>query len=91
MNFPVFSQLARKSGHRDGFAPDCLLQQRVRCELDLGEGGLPMRLPPYRPILVSVNGPLLEPATTRRMRRERTTTNVRFQPEIIALDREMVS
>ena len=30
MNFPVFSQLARKLGFRDEFAPDCLLQQRVR-------------------------------------------------------------
>jgi hypothetical protein len=29
MNFPVFSQLARKLGFRDEFAPDCLLQQRV--------------------------------------------------------------
>jgi len=29
--FPVF---------RDGFARDCLLQRRVRCELDLGEGDL---------------------------------------------------
>jgi hypothetical protein len=27
MNFPVFSQLAGKFGHRDGFAPDCLLSQ----------------------------------------------------------------
>ena len=33
MNFPVFSQLARKLGFRDEFAPDCLLQRRVRCEL----------------------------------------------------------
>ena len=29
MNFPVFSQLARKLSFRDEFAPDCLLQQRV--------------------------------------------------------------
>ena len=29
MNFPVFSQLARKLGFRDEFAPDCLLQRRV--------------------------------------------------------------
>src|SRR6516165_10293710 len=34
MNFPVFSQLARKLGFRDEFAPDCLLQQRV-CELSV--------------------------------------------------------
>src|SRR6516164_1244710 len=32
MNFPVLSQLARKLGFRDEFAPDCLLQRRVRCE-----------------------------------------------------------
>jgi hypothetical protein len=28
---------------------------------------------------------------TGEMRRERTTANVRFQPEFIALDREMMS
>ena len=35
MNFPVFSQLARKLGFRDEFAPDCLLQQRVMRTRDL--------------------------------------------------------
>ena len=29
MNFPVFSQLARKLGFRDEFARDCLLLRRV--------------------------------------------------------------
>src|SRR5580704_3773979 len=34
-NSPVFSQLAsREFGFRDGFARDCLLQQRVQCEPD---------------------------------------------------------
>jgi hypothetical protein len=39
MNFPVFSQLAGNFAFRDEFARDCFLQRRVRCELDLGEGG----------------------------------------------------
>jgi hypothetical protein len=33
MNFPVFSLNNREFGFRDGFAPDCLLQRRVRSEL----------------------------------------------------------
>src|ERR1700730_4421757 len=32
MKFPVFSLLAGNFGFRDGFARDCLLQGRVRCE-----------------------------------------------------------
>jgi hypothetical protein len=36
MKFPVNSLLAGNSGFRDEFAPDCLLQQRVRCELGPG-------------------------------------------------------
>src|ERR1700730_1380549 len=32
MKFPVFSLLAGNFGFRDGFARDCLLQQRVHCE-----------------------------------------------------------
>ena len=34
MKFPVNSLLAGNFGFRDEFARDCLLQQRVRCELD---------------------------------------------------------
>ena len=34
MNFPVFSQQARKLGFRDEFAPDCLLQRRVHVSRD---------------------------------------------------------
>jgi len=45
MNFPVFSQLARKLGFRDEFAPDCLLQRRVNklsvpLEMMLVEGSI---------------------------------------------------
>ena len=41
MNFPVFSQQARKLGFRDEFAPDCLLRRRV-CELLVSlSGGAP--------------------------------------------------
>ena len=50
MNFPVFSQLARKLGFRDEFAPDCLLQQRV-CELSVpvwARRGLRARATPSR-------------------------------------------
>ena len=40
MHFPVFSQLARKLGFRDEFAPDCLLQQRVSSKLESDTPGM---------------------------------------------------
>src|SRR5207302_2525595 len=36
LRYPVFFPVTRESHFRDGFAHDCLLQQRVSCELTFG-------------------------------------------------------
>jgi hypothetical protein len=90
-----FWPVSRQGHHRPGISgmvenhpiPHCSFAGKVRS----GAGGAVPAAPAERPLSVQLRDLSSGRKATGEMRRERTTANVRFQPEFIARDREMLS